>query len=64
MNGLQAKGYAHDPQAAKCDRRRSLRPVLGNRGLRANNDPCDDGNTGSRCDLVHFRTFLGDAVEG
>ena len=64
MNGLQAKGYAHDPQAVKCDRRRSLRPVFRNRGLRPNDDTCDDRNASSRHDPFHIGAIVDHAVEG
>lgn len=64
MNGLQAKGYAHDQQAAKCDRRRSLRPVFRNRGLRANDDTSDDRNASSRHNSFHIGSIVDHAVEG
>ena len=65
MNAFRQKDMPHDQQAAKCDRRRSLRPIFRNRGLRANDGTCnDDRNASSRRDLFRFDAVFRHADEG
>ena len=61
---FRQKDMPHDQQAAKCDRRGSLRPVFCNRGLRADGDTLDDANARSFLDLFCFDTVVSHAVEG